>query len=63
VRGGALVRARPLGHGVEPEAALRVVVFRRPLALDLCDYGHDPFVRSHHQTPLCRLCVATYGFS
>jgi hypothetical protein len=48
VRGGALVHARPPGHVVEHEATLGVVVFRRPLALDLCDYGHDPFVRSHH---------------
>jgi hypothetical protein len=56
------VRARPPRHDVEHEAALSVDVFRRPLALDLCDYGLDPFVRSQHQTPLCRLCVATYGF-
>jgi hypothetical protein len=56
------VRGRPPRHGVEHEEALSVVIFRRPLAPDLCDYGHDPFVRSHHQTPLYRLCVATYGF-
>jgi hypothetical protein len=62
VRGGAPVRGRPPRHGVEHEEALSVVIFRRPLAPDLCDYGHDPFVRSHHQTPLYRLCVATYGF-
>jgi hypothetical protein len=48
VRGGAPVRARPPRHDVEHGAALSVVVFRRPLAPDLCNYGHDLFVRSHH---------------
>jgi hypothetical protein len=56
------VRALLPGHGVEHEAALRVVTFRRPLAPNLRDYGHDPFVRSLHRTSLYRFCVATYGF-
>jgi hypothetical protein len=43
------MRGQPLGHGVEHKVSLRVVVFRRPLAPYLCDYGHDPFVRSHHR--------------
>jgi hypothetical protein len=46
------VRARPPGHGVEHEAAPSVVVFRHPLAPDLCDCGRNLFVRSHHQTLL-----------
>jgi hypothetical protein len=62
MRGGAPVRALPPGHDIEHEAAVRVVTFRRPLAPNLCDYGHDPFVRSLHQTSLCHLCVVTYGF-
>ena len=56
------MRALPPGHGIEHEAALRVVTFRRPLAPNLLDYGHDPFERSLHRTFLCRLCVATYRF-
>jgi hypothetical protein len=56
------VRALPPRHGIEHEVALRVVTFRRSLAPNLRDYGHDPFVRSVHRTSLCRLCVATYRF-
>jgi hypothetical protein len=56
------VRALALGHGVEHEAAQRVVMFKRSLAPNLRDYVHDPFERSLHRTFLCRLCVAAYRF-
>jgi hypothetical protein len=62
VRGGAPVRALAPRHGVEHEAAQRMVKFKRRLAPNLRDYGHDPVERSLHRTSLCRLCVAAYGF-
>jgi hypothetical protein len=57
------VRALAPGHGVEHEAAQRVVKFKRELAPNLRDYGHDPVERSLHLTFLCRLCVEAYGFA
>jgi hypothetical protein len=62
VRGRVPVRALAPGHGVEHEAAQRVVKFKRGLAPNLHDYGHDPVERSLHLTFLCRLCVEAYGF-
>jgi hypothetical protein len=62
VRGRALVRALAPGHGVEHEAAQRVVKFKRGLAPNIHDYGHDPVERSLHLTFPCRLCVEAYGF-
>jgi hypothetical protein len=62
VRGRAPVRALALGHGVEHEAAQREVKFKRGLAPNLHDYGHDPVERSRPLTFLCRLCVGAYGF-
>jgi hypothetical protein len=56
------VHALAPGHNVEHEAAQRVVMFKRSLAPNLRDYGHDPFERSLHRTFLCRLCVAAYRF-
>jgi hypothetical protein len=62
VCGQAPVRALAPGHDVEHEAAQRVVKFKRGLAPNLRDYGHDPIERSLHLTFLCRLCVDAYGF-
>jgi hypothetical protein len=62
VRGRALVRALAPGHGIEHEAAQREVKFKRGLAPNLCDYGHDPIERSLPLTFLWRLCVEAYGF-
>ena len=62
VRGGVPVHALAPGHGVEHEAAQRVVKFKRGLTPNLHDYGHDPIERSLHWTFLCRLCVEAYGF-
>jgi hypothetical protein len=62
VRGGALVRALAPRQGIEHKAAQRMVKFKRGLAPNLRDYGHDPVERSLHQTFFCRLCVASYGF-
>jgi hypothetical protein len=36
------VRALAPGHGVEHEAAQRMFKFKRGLAPNLRDYGHDP---------------------
>jgi hypothetical protein len=49
-------------HDVEHEAAQREVKFKRGLAPNLRDYGHDPVERSLPLTFLCRLCVEAYGF-
>jgi hypothetical protein len=62
VRGRAPVRALAPGHGVEHEAAQRVVKFKRGLTPNLHDYGHDPIERSLHLTFLCLLCAEAYGF-
>jgi hypothetical protein len=62
VRGAAPVRALAPGHGIEHEAAQRMVKFKRGLAPNLRDYGHDPIERSLHRTFLCSLCVVAYGF-
>jgi hypothetical protein len=62
VRGRVPVRALASGHGVEHEAAQREVMFKRGLAPNLWDYGHDPVERSLPLTFLCRLCVEAYGF-
>jgi hypothetical protein len=56
------VRGLASGHGVEHEAAQREVKFKRGLAPNLCDYGHDPVERSLPLTFLCHLCVEAYGF-
>jgi hypothetical protein len=56
------VRALAPGHGVEHEAAQREVMFKRVLAPNPCDYGHNPIERSLPLTFLCRLCVEAYGF-
>jgi hypothetical protein len=64
MRGQAPVRALASGHGVEHEAAQREreVMFKRGLAPNLWDYGHDPIERSLPLTFLCRLCVEACGF-
>jgi hypothetical protein len=49
-------------HGVEHEAAQREVEFKRGLAPNLRDYGHDPVERSLPLTFLCRLCVEACKF-
>jgi hypothetical protein len=49
-------------HDIEHEAAQRVVKFKRGMAPNLRDYGHDPIERSLHLTFLCHLCVEAYGF-
>jgi hypothetical protein len=66
-RGVALTLARGVhgrapGHSVEHEAAQRVVKFKRGLAPNLRDYGHDPVERSLHMAFLSRLCVEAYEF-
>jgi hypothetical protein len=62
VRGRVPVCALAPGHGVEHEATHRVVKFKRGLAPNLHDYGHDLVERSLHLTFLCRFCVEAYGF-
>jgi hypothetical protein len=62
VHGRAPVLALAPGHGVEHEAAQRQVKFKRGLAPNLRDYGHDPIERSLPPTFLCCLCVEAYGF-
>jgi hypothetical protein len=62
VRGGAPVRAQPHCHGVKHVTELSVVVFKRPLAPDLHDFGQDPVVRFLLPTTLCRLCVEVEAF-
>jgi hypothetical protein len=62
LRGRALVRALAYWHGIEHEAAQSEVKFKRGLAPNLRDYGHDPVERSLPLTFLCRLCVEAYGF-
>jgi hypothetical protein len=62
VPGRAPVRALAPRHDVEHEAAQRVVKFKRGLATNLHDYGHDPIERSLHLIFLCRLSVEAYGF-
>jgi hypothetical protein len=62
VRERAPVRALAPRHGVEHEATQREVKFKRGLAPNLRDYGHDPIERSLPLTFLCRLCVEAYGF-
>jgi hypothetical protein len=49
-------------YGVEHEAAQREVKFKRGLAPNLWDYGHDPVERSLPLTFLCRLCVEACRF-
>jgi hypothetical protein len=49
-------------HDVEHEAAQREVEFKRGLAPNLRDYGHDPVERSLPLTFLCRLCVEACRF-
>jgi hypothetical protein len=44
--GRAPVRTLAPGHGIEHEAAQREVKFKRGLAPNLRDYGHDPIERS-----------------
>jgi hypothetical protein len=61
-RGRAPVRTLAPGHGVEHEAAHREVKFKRGLAPNPCDYGHDPVARSLPLIFLCHLCVQAYGF-
>jgi hypothetical protein len=39
------VRGQALEHGIEHVAILSVVVFNRPLAPNLSEFGQDPFVR------------------
>jgi hypothetical protein len=56
------VRALAPGHDVEHEAAQREVMFKRGLAPNLRDYGHDLVEISLPLTFLCRLCVEAYGF-
>jgi hypothetical protein len=56
------VRALAFGHGVEHEAAQREVKFKRRLAPNLCDYGHNLVEGSLPLKFLCRLCVEAYGF-
>jgi hypothetical protein len=56
------VRGRAPRHGVEHEAAQREVKFKRGLAPNLRDYGHDPVERSLPLTFHCHLCVEAYGF-
>jgi hypothetical protein len=51
------VRALVHGHGVENEAAQREVKFKRGLAPNLHDYGHDPIERS---LPLTFLFVCVW---
>jgi hypothetical protein len=58
VRGVAPVHALAPGHGVEHEAAQRMVKFKRGLTPNLRDYGHDPIERSPHRTFLCHLYLA-----
>jgi hypothetical protein len=62
VRWRAPVRALASGHGVEQEASQREVVFKRGLAPNLWDYGHDLVERSLPLTFLCCLCVEACGF-
>jgi hypothetical protein len=62
VRGRAPVRALAPGHDVEHEATQREVKFKRGLAPNLRDYGHDPVERSLPPTFLRRLCVEAYEF-
>jgi hypothetical protein len=62
VRGGAPVRAQPHRHVIEHVAELSVVVFKRPLATDLHDFGQDPVARFLLSTTLCRLCVEVEAF-
>jgi hypothetical protein len=62
VRRRAPVRALASGHGVEHKAAQREVKFKRGLAPNLWDYGHDPVERSLPLTFLCCYCVEAYGF-
>jgi hypothetical protein len=56
------VRALAPRHSVQHEAAQREVKFKRGLAPNLCDYGHDPIERSLPLAFLCHLCVEAYGF-
>jgi hypothetical protein len=49
-------------HSVEHKAAQREVEFKRGLAPNLWDYGHDPVERSLPLTFLCRLCVEACRF-
>jgi hypothetical protein len=44
--GRAPVRTLAPGHGIKHEAAQREVKFKRGLAPNLRDYGHDPIERS-----------------
>jgi hypothetical protein len=62
VRGPAPVHALAPRHGVEHKAAQREVKFKRGLAPNLHDYGHDPVERPIPLTFLCHLCVEAYGF-
>jgi hypothetical protein len=50
------VRALAPWHGVEHEAAQRVVKFKRGLAPNLRDYGHDLVERSSLDLPLSFMC-------
>jgi hypothetical protein len=49
-------------HSVEHKAAQREVEFKRGLAPNLWDYGHNPVERSLPLTFLCRLCVEACRF-
>jgi hypothetical protein len=49
-------------HDVEHKATQREVKFKRGLAPNLRDYGHDPIERSLALTFLCHSCVEAYGF-
>ena len=60
--GRAPVRTLAPGHSIEHKAAQREVEFKRGLAPNLWDYGHDPIERSLPLTFLCRLCVEACRF-
>jgi hypothetical protein len=61
-RGGGLVRAQPLRHDIEHVAGFSVVIFKRPLAPNLREFGQDPFVRFLLPTTFCRFCVGAEAF-
>jgi hypothetical protein len=56
------VRAQPLRHGVEHVAGFSVVIFKRPFAPNLLEFGQDPFVRFLLPTTLCHFFVEAKVF-
>jgi hypothetical protein len=59
---GQPVRAQPFRHDIEHVAQCSVVIFNRPLAPNLSEFGQDTIVRYLPLTSFWRFCVEAEAF-